>query len=152
MLKTGLYEQVINQLMAAELAQTDKFPQSAPLDAAESAKVLAKYLAEIIENSLDRYKDGGSLADQILLVNKLVAWLKQETQEPGLAEFAVPQPGKQLLALLPLIAVRKRVAVFRARQVKGETFVTSIQSFILLMSGQCLALAACGVWTQYEIF
>ena len=100
MLKTGLYEQVINQLMAAELAQTDKFPQSAPLDAAESAKVLAKYLAEIIENSLDRYKDGGSLADQILLVNKLVAWLKQETQEPGLAEFAVPQPAKQLLALL----------------------------------------------------
>ena len=100
MLKTGLYEQVINQMMAAELAQTDKVSRQGPLDAAESAKVLAKYLAEIFENSLDRYKDGGSLADQILLVNKLVAWLKHETQEPALAEFAVPEPGKQLLALI----------------------------------------------------
>lgn len=61
-------------------------------------------------------------------------------------------PPPYLLALLPLIPVRKRVAAFRAKQVKGETFATSIQSFILLMSGQCIALAASGVWTQYEIF
>lgn len=61
-------------------------------------------------------------------------------------------PPPYLLALIPLIFVRGRIAAFRARQVKSETFVTSIQSFILLMSGQCLALAACGVWTQYEIF
>ena len=117
MLKAGLYEQVINQLIATELAQTDKFPKSALLDAAESAKVLAKYLTEIIENSLDRYKGGGSLADQILLVNKLLVWLKQETQDPELAEFSVPEPGKQLLALLErknnLLAIDERAEIVR---------------------------------------
>ena len=118
MLKTGLYEQVINQWMAAELARTDKVAKAAPIDAAESAKILAKYLAEVFASSLDRYQDGeAGLADQILLVNKLVAWLKQETQEPELAGFAVPTPGKQLLALRErensLLAIGERTEVVR---------------------------------------
>ncbi len=50
MLHDGLYEQVINKALDRELAVTDKLAQTSPIDEGESSKVLAKYIAEIIEN------------------------------------------------------------------------------------------------------
>ena len=48
MLHPGLYEQVINRALAGELAE---IPESrkvvAPIDKAESSKVLAQYLADV---------------------------------------------------------------------------------------------------------
>ena len=49
MLPNGLYEQVINTALDQELATTDKLCQTAPIDSAEAAKVLAKYVAEVVE-------------------------------------------------------------------------------------------------------
>ena len=67
MLKAGLYEQVINRRIAEELAQTDKInkPESELIDEAEASKVLANYLSEILEQSLENVKDnGGAVAGQ----------------------------------------------------------------------------------------
>ena len=49
MLKSGLYEQVINRIILQELDTTDKLIKTAPIDNEESSKVLAKYITEIIE-------------------------------------------------------------------------------------------------------
>lgn len=49
MLKDGLYEQIINKELVAELASTDKLSTTAPIDSAEASKVLAKYIAEVVE-------------------------------------------------------------------------------------------------------
>ena len=49
MLKDGLYEQIINKSLDAELATTDKLSTTAPIDSAEASKVLAKYIAKIIK-------------------------------------------------------------------------------------------------------
>ena len=74
MLRNGLYEQVINKALEGELATTDKLMETAPIDGGESSKVLSKYIAEIIEKGLDNVRDsGGALADQVELVNKIVA-------------------------------------------------------------------------------
>ena len=48
MLKSGLYEQVINRRIAEALARTDKLKHIESIDAAEAAKVLAKYLSEVL--------------------------------------------------------------------------------------------------------
>ena len=40
-LKSGLYEQVVNQWVATELANTDRRHEIAPIDAQEAAKVTA---------------------------------------------------------------------------------------------------------------
>ena len=48
MLKDGLYEQIINKSLDAELSTTDKLSQTTPIDSAEASKVLAKYVAEEI--------------------------------------------------------------------------------------------------------
>ncbi len=54
MLHDGLYEQVINKGLDAELANADKLSQTAPIDTAEASKVLAKYVAEVVERGLRR--------------------------------------------------------------------------------------------------
>ena len=72
-LKSGLYEQVVNQWVATELANTDRRPHTAAIDAQEAAKVLAQYLAEVVEPCLEIVKDrGGSVQGQVALVNKLL--------------------------------------------------------------------------------
>lgn len=57
MLHNGLYEQIINKGLDAELSVTDKLSQTAPIDSAEASKVLSKYVAEIVEKGLNNVKD-----------------------------------------------------------------------------------------------
>ncbi len=56
-------------------------------------------------------------------------------------------PPWYLLLLVTLIPVEMNLRVFRKKQVKSLTFVTSIKIYILLMAGQCIALLLCGVLT-----
>lgn len=80
MLKSGLYEQVINKKFAHELdLATDQLKSTALIDKAEASKVLAKYIAEIIEKGLDNVKDkGGDIRTQIdKIVRKVTQKLAQ---------------------------------------------------------------------------
>lgn len=49
MLHNGLYEQIINKVLDSELSASDKLSQTAPIDRAEASKVLAKYVADVVE-------------------------------------------------------------------------------------------------------
>ena len=59
MLLDGLYEQIISKSLDSELASSDKLSQTAPIDTAEASKVLAKYVAEVVERGLENLKDNG---------------------------------------------------------------------------------------------
>ncbi len=52
-----------------------------------------------------------------------------------------------LLILLTIIPVELNLRVFRKKQEKALTFSTSIKNFIVLMTGQCIALLLSGVLT-----
>jgi 1,4-dihydroxy-2-naphthoate polyprenyltransferase len=56
-------------------------------------------------------------------------------------------PPWYLILLVTLVPVEMNLRVFRKKQEKALTFVTSIKNFILLMAGQCIALLLCGVLT-----
>ena len=100
MLKDGLYEQVINQELNAELKETDKLCQTAPIDTAEASKVLAKYVAEVAERGLDNLIDnGGDLNAQVALVNQIIATISSETKEADFDTLTVAERAEQLLAL-----------------------------------------------------
>ena len=72
MLKDGLYEQVINKGLDSKLVNTDKLSQTTPIDTAEASKVLAKYVAEVVERGLENLKDnGGDLNAQVALANQI---------------------------------------------------------------------------------
>ena len=100
MLNSGLYEQIINKAIDTELASTDKLSQTAPIDTAEASKVLAKYVAEVVERGLENLKDnGGDLKSQVALANRIVSTIMSETQEADFETLSVADRAEQLLAL-----------------------------------------------------
>ena len=100
MLHSGLYEQIINKAIDTELASTDKLSQTAPIDTAEASKVLAKYVAEVVERGLENLKDnGGDLNSQVELVNRVVSTIMEETKEADYDTLSVAERAEQLLAL-----------------------------------------------------
>ena len=113
MLHHGLYEQVINNALNNELAEIPEARKAiAPIDKAEASKVLAQYLADVVQKGLDNVLDnGGDISAQIALTNQIVALIQSTTKESDFAALGVDQRAEQLLALLreadPRLAVGK---------------------------------------------
>ena len=116
MLHHGLYEQVINNALNSELAEIPETRKAvAPIDKAEASKVLAQYLADVVQKGLDNVLDnGGDLSAQIALTNQIVSLIQNTTKEADFASLGVDQRAEQLLALLreadPRLAVGKTAA------------------------------------------
>ena len=116
MLHPGLYEQVINQKLDSELSTIPEACRStAPIDKAESSKVLAQYLADVVQQGLDNVADnGGDLSAQIALTNQIVDLIQNTTKEADFASMGVTPRAEQLLALLrendPRLALGKTAA------------------------------------------
>ena len=82
MLHDGLYEQIINNSLEKELDSTEKLSTTAPIDSAEAAKVLAKYVAEVVEKGLDNIVDnGGDINSQVALANRIISTIICETRQ-----------------------------------------------------------------------
>ena len=96
MLHPGLYEQLINRALRQELEAIPAERKSvAPVDPAEAAEVLSRYIAEAAKRALSGMAEGrGDLADQVALANRLIGLLP-ETEGQGIDERA-----EQLMALL----------------------------------------------------
>ena len=100
MLHDGLYEQIINKGLETELSVTYKLSTTAPIDSAEASKVLAKYIAEVVEKGLDNVADnGGDVSSQVALANRIISTIITETKENELDEMTVAERAEQLLAL-----------------------------------------------------
>ena len=116
MLHPGLYEQVINNALTGELAEIPEARKSvAPIDKAEASKVLAQYLADVVQKGLDNVLDnGGDISAQIGLTNQIVDLIQNTTKEADFAALGVDRRAEQLLALLretdPRLAVGKTAA------------------------------------------
>ena len=116
MLSPGLYEQIINTALNRELSEiSDARKSVAPIDKAEASKVLAQYLADVVQKGLENVVDnGGDISTQISLANQIVTLIQNTTQEADFAALSVDQRAEQLLALLreqdPRLAVGKTAA------------------------------------------
>ena len=116
MLHPGLYEQVINNALTGELAEIPEARKSvAPIDKAEASKVLAQYLADVVQKGLDNVLDnGGDISAQIGLTNQIVDLIQHTTKEADFAALGVDRRAEQLLALLretdPRLVVGKTAA------------------------------------------
>ncbi len=102
MLKPGLYEQVVNSQLGSELSQISETRKAlAPIDKAEASKVLAQYLADVVQKGLDSVLDsGGDIAAQIVLANQIVALIQSTSEEEAFSMLTVDERAQQLLALL----------------------------------------------------
>lgn len=118
MLKDGLYEQIINKGLETELSSTDKLSATAPIDSVEASRVLAKYIAEVVEKGLDNVADnGGDVNSQVALANRIISTIINETKENELDEMTVAERAEQLLALFDkknsILAIDEKAAIIR---------------------------------------
>ena len=102
MLPPGLYGQAVNTALNRELLEIPEARKSvAPIDQAEASKMLAQYLANVVQKALENVVDnGGDISTQISLANQIVTFIQNTTQEADFAALNVDQRAEQLLALL----------------------------------------------------
>ena len=120
MLHHGLYEQVINNALTSELAEIPEARKAvAPIDKAEASKVLAQYLADVVQKGLDNVLDnGGDISAQIALANRIVGLIQNTTHEADFAALGIDKRAEQLLALLreadPRLCIVMQITIYKA--------------------------------------
>ena len=129
MLQDGLYEQIINKELENELITTDKLSTTDHIDSSEASKVLAKYVAEVVEKSLENiYDNGGNINFQITLANRIISTIISETKENDFDKMLISERAEQLLALFD-----KKNSIFalneKAEIVRPETSIAQSSLF-----------------------
>lgn len=105
MLRSGLYEQLVNNEIKEEL---ENYPEEckklAQVDEAEAAGIISKYVAEVVQKQLNIIAEKGgsdSILKQIELANKVIE--SANSEEPGVllsTGDVVEENGLQLLSLM----------------------------------------------------
>ncbi len=131
MLEPGLYEQIINKQIQAELQGSDENTRLIEkIDEAEASEVLTRYVSEVVHKALDRIAEDGNLTAKVELVNKVVG-LISETEDMGdLKDMAVADSAEQLLALLSDADPMYKIGQRKAKDiVRPETSVAQSSLF-----------------------
>ena len=101
MLKTGIYEQIVNQKIQKELSdvpEEQKYLEK--IDQAEASRILSQYVAEVIRRGMDQLGEGHeSLEKQVELSNRIIDLIGdytegQNTEDQLSAEEAQQQIGR----------------------------------------------------------
>ena len=101
MSQTGIYEQLITQLVEQNLDRDAFYVGERTLEAGEAATLLSRFLTRIIEIAMDSVPNGDSrIHEQIKLANAIVQWLSQHIRDEELiSENLLDSQGKILTAL-----------------------------------------------------
>lgn len=102
MLESGIYETIISQQLKKELTDlTAQREDTIGLDSAEASKILSIYVAKVIEQGLDTLlANGGDMAAQVELVNRLVSVISEGTEDDFFQQQQIEKPATQLLAVV----------------------------------------------------
>lgn len=105
MLKSGLYEQIINKEIENELEQGahTHIIDKAEIDPEEASLVISKYITDVLKKGLERINDNseeGPLDQQINLANRLINLIKDETTSTDFEQYLIHEKAEQLLAFM----------------------------------------------------
>ncbi|MCG9729589.1 DUF3427 domain-containing protein [Shewanella sp. Isolate13] len=100
--QTGIYEQLITQLVEQKLDRKAFYVGERSLENGEAASWLSRFLTRIIEIAIDSVPNGNDrVFEQISLANKVIEWLSANIGDNELiTENLIDSQGKILTALL----------------------------------------------------
>ena len=81
MFNQGIYEQLINKLVASKLKEVDKehfFIKKSRIEQSEASTILSRYLSDVINYALSLITGENSIEQQIEVSNKIILLLKKE--------------------------------------------------------------------------
>jgi superfamily II DNA or RNA helicase len=101
-MKTGLYEELITQLLQDKLSECEGecyFIERQPLEAADAALYLSHFLQHILHVIFESFKVQDKISKQIELSNALIYWLRDYLDNESLTENIIDAKGQLLKAL-----------------------------------------------------
>ena len=141
-LSSGLYEQLIDELMRRELNALDptqwSWDQEA-IDAAESPTILSRYLERVIRRGLDACTGDQALQQRVAVCNDIVERLSARVPEAELGGSIIPPQVEILLALLDR-PTSPDISIDRLRELRPKTGLS--QSALLTGSPREPSLAS----------
>ncbi|WP_017443989.1 DUF3427 domain-containing protein [Gayadomonas joobiniege] len=104
MQQTGIYEQLITQLIASQIDRERFYVGEREMDSSEASVWLSRFLSHILEYAIESVPAGDDrLQQQIALSNQLLLWLKAQIQQSDFIEDnLLASQGKLLTALYEL--------------------------------------------------
>lgn len=105
----GLYEQLINKLIASRLNELDTnqfYIKDTILDKQEAAKILTQYLSNVIKTALSIFSGEQTIEKQIELSNKIIFLLRDELNSTDFEDDIIDTEGKILSAIFNKIDAR----------------------------------------------
>jgi len=138
LLELGLYEQLINKLIANKLQLLDDksfYIKSTHLDKEEASRYLSLYLSETIKFALNEIKDEDKPTKQIELSNKVIQLLIEELPKIGLSENLIESQGQILEAVFSRIDSPYPNFESRIKEITPYTRLSQSELFIGSNSG-----------------
>lgn len=106
MMQQGLYEELINKLIASKLKALDKnafYIKETAIDKSEAARILAQYLSSVIQFALNSISGDASIEKQIELSNKIIFLLSNQLKGEDFEDDLLETNAKILSAIFSKI-------------------------------------------------
>jgi len=109
MAQLGLYEQLINKLIASKLNELNKnafYIKETSIDKSEAARILSQYLSDVIRVALNLIAGEDSIEKQINLSNKIIKLLRDELKDEEFDDDIIVTEAKILSAIFSKMDIR----------------------------------------------
>lgn len=128
-MKKGLYERIIDEALAKELAALDLAAQREDLDAGDSHTILAEHLTDLIAGALRRLPSSQRVQHQRGLVNRIIELLA-EYDPDALHGAHIPEKMERLLAVYapPAEPIRPETPISETSLLTGTRLDPSLLS------------------------
>jgi len=106
MINSGLYEQLINNLLLKKLDSLDTrtyYYKTSKIDKSEASTILTRYITKLIHFSLNLISSDDSVQKQIDITNKIILLLQNEIEKQDFKENLLDINTSILKAILPKI-------------------------------------------------
>lgn len=100
MLKPGIYEQLINELLRRQL-DSSRSKEISKIEKEEVANILSRYVREFLESTLSSIKNKKEgITGQIQVINKIVKLIEREFPGSHLDGYTIDEPLEKLLSIV----------------------------------------------------